>query len=84
MESPVDELLREITVTTQSFSSRENVFVEPRRVGPLFRRIVATLQEWRRRSRSRLELGLLSQLELKDIGYPDRLEAEKAKPFWRA
>ena len=33
---------------------------------------------------SRQELALLSELELRDIGYPDRLEAEKAKPFWRA
>jgi uncharacterized protein YjiS (DUF1127 family) len=89
-ESPVNiELLREIIVTTQSVSSqsgllRENVFLEPRRVGSLRRRIIETLLEWRRRTRSRKELALLSELELKDIGYPARAAAEKAKPFWRA
>ncbi len=89
-ESPVDvALLREIIVTTQSVSSqsvslRENVLVEPRQVGSLRHRIIETLLEWRRRMRSRQELALLSQLELKDIGYPARVDVEKAKPFWRA
>ena len=89
-ESPVDiALLREIivatqTVTSQSVASRENVFVAPRQLGSLRRRIIDTLCEWRRRMRSRHELALLSELELKDIGYPARVEAEKAKPFWRA
>ena len=32
----------------------------------------------------RRELAYLSDIELRDIGYPDRVEAEKAKPFWRA
>lgn len=75
-------------MTTQSASShavsrRENVFVEPQRAGSLYHRILETLREWRRRISSRHELAALSDLELKDIGYPDRLEAEKAKPFWR-
>jgi uncharacterized protein YjiS (DUF1127 family) len=89
-ESPVNVApLREIIVATQSVPSqsvllRENVLVEPRRVGSLRRQIIETLLEWRRRMRSRQELALLSQLELKDIGYPARVEVEKAKPFWRA
>ena len=71
-------------MTTQSASTRENVFVEPRRFGSSWRRIIETLWEWRRRIQSRHELATLSELELKDIGYPARVEAEKAKPFWRA
>ena len=90
MELPVNiELLREIIVTTQSLPSqsvslRENIFLEPRRIGSLRRLAIETLLEWRRRTRSRKELALLSELELKDIGYPARAAAEKAKPFWRA
>ncbi len=71
-------------MTTHSVSSRENVFVAPEQIGSLRRRIIDTLCEWRRRMRSRRELALLSALELKDIGYPARVEAEKAKAFWRA
>ncbi len=71
-------------MTTHSVSFRENVFVAPQQVGSLRRRIIDTLCEWRRRMRWRHELALLSELELKDIGYPARVEAEKAKPFWRA
>lgn len=33
---------------------------------------------------ARRELATLSGLELRDIGYPPELDAEKAKPFWRA
>jgi uncharacterized protein YjiS (DUF1127 family) len=72
------------SVASHSGSPCENVFVEPRPRGAFGRRIIGTLLEWRRRMRSRRELALLSQLELKDIGFPARLEAEKAKPFWRA
>ena len=72
------------SLTSRSVSLRENAFVTPRSVGSGRRRIVATLLEWRRRMRSRQELALLSELELKDLGYPARLAAEKAKPFWRA
>jgi uncharacterized protein YjiS (DUF1127 family) len=42
------------------------------------------VMEWRRRMQSRRELATLSEIELRDIGYPARAEAEKAKPFWRA
>lgn len=42
-----------------------------------------TTAEWRRRARSRRELALLSDVELRDMGYPAHFEAEKAKPFWR-
>jgi uncharacterized protein YjiS (DUF1127 family) len=70
-------------VTTQSFSSRDNVLGRPQLVSGLRERIVTTLREWRRRVHSRHELSQLSELELKDIGFPARVEAEKAKPFWR-
>ena len=68
---------------SQSVTSRETIFVTPHG-DSLGRRLIGTLGEWRRRMSSRRELALLSELELRDIGYPDRLEAEKAKPFWRA
>ena len=69
---------------SQSVTSRETIFVTPPHGDSLGRRLIGTLWEWRRRMSSRRELALLSELELRDIGYPDRLEAEKAKPFWRA
>jgi uncharacterized protein YjiS (DUF1127 family) len=71
-------------MSTQSVSSSENVRAEPRSTAALPQRLIATLIEWRRRMNSRGELATLSELELKDIGYPARAEAEKAKPFWRA
>jgi uncharacterized protein YjiS (DUF1127 family) len=64
-------------------SSRENVFIGPRDGSP-GRRLIQMLTKWRRRMRSRGELARLTDLDLKDIGYPDRAETEKAKPFWRA
>lgn len=71
-------------MTTQSVSSHDNVFFRPRHEFSLRRRFVETLLEWQRRIKSRHELAGLSDIELRDIGYPDRVEAEKAKPFWRA
>lgn len=45
---------------------------------------VATLREWRRRSRERAELAALDDRTLKDIGLT-RADAEflSNKPFWR-
>ena len=45
---------------------------------------VATLREWRRRSRERAELAELDDRMLKDIGL-SRADAEflSNKPFWR-
>ena len=79
------------SVTSHAVAPHENVLIGPRQVGfhvgfhvgPLARRIIETFREWRRRIQSRHELALLSELELRDLGYPDRIEAEKAKPFWR-
>lgn len=68
------------SITSQSF--RQNVFSEPQ--SSLLNRIIETLREWRRRTSSRHELARLTDLELKDLGYPAHAEAEKAKPFWRA
>ena len=46
--------------------------------------VVATLREWRRRSRERAELAALDDRTLKDIGL-SRADAEflSNKPFWR-
>jgi len=76
-------------MSTQLFTShatafRENVLIEPRHIGSLARRFIETLREWRRRAASRGELAMLSELERKDLGHADRIQAELAKPFWRA
>jgi uncharacterized protein YjiS (DUF1127 family) len=65
-------------------SQHENVLTGSR-LGHLLRPwLIETVMEWRRRMQSRRELATLSEIELRDIGYPARAEAEKAKPFWRA
>lgn len=48
-----------------------------------FKRALAGLQEWQRRSRSRCELAQWSAIELRDIGCAAETKAEIAKPFWR-
>ena len=70
-------------MSTHSYSSQDNVLVEPRVARSLRGRLIETLSEWRRRNRSRRELARLTELDLRDIGYPARFEEEKAKPFWR-
>ena len=42
-----------------------------------------SFRDWRSRIRSRRELAAMSQLDLKDLGYPAGVDAEKHKPFWR-
>jgi uncharacterized protein YjiS (DUF1127 family) len=70
-------------MTTQSVSSSERTFAKAQRGRARLQHIVEIVLEWRRRATSRSELAALSALEIKDIGYPARAEAEKAKPFWR-
>ena len=85
MESPVVRyLLREITMTTDSASVGVSTFVNPQTAPSLQKRLLAILREWQRRIHERRELAGLSELELRDIGYPAEIEAEKSKPFWRA
>ena len=89
-ESPVNvESLRETdhdhaVVTSQSVRSGENVVssrdTPARWASALSRRFANGAAESVRDVNSRR----FSELELKDIGYPARIEAEKAKPFWRA
>jgi uncharacterized protein YjiS (DUF1127 family) len=71
-------------MTTKSASVGASPFV-PASVGKHSRKpLLDTLREWQRRFRGRRELYGLSQLELRDIGYPATFEAEKVKPFWRS
>src|SRR5438270_6310367 len=53
-------------------------------LGDAWDHVVATLREWRRRTRERAELGALDDRVLKDIGLT-RADAEflSNKPFWR-
>jgi uncharacterized protein YjiS (DUF1127 family) len=76
-------------MTTQSVSSHdvlphENVFAGMQPATSLRQHFIETIIEWHRRMSSRDELANLSELDLKDLGYAARVEAEKAKPFWRA
>jgi uncharacterized protein YjiS (DUF1127 family) len=80
----ISMLLREISMTTDSVSSREQIFAPARFYLTLPRRAIETLAVWIRRARSRRELAGLSSLEMRDIGYPAAAEAEKVKPFWQA
>ena len=41
------------------------------------------LREWQRRYRSRQELALFSYHERNDLPFPDAVDAEIAKPFWK-
>jgi uncharacterized protein YjiS (DUF1127 family) len=77
-------LSREITMTTDLASVSVNPFVTMVTAPPPRKRLGDTILQWHRRIRARRELATLSVLELRDIGYPPELDAEKAKPFWRA
>ena len=70
-------------MSTQSVLSRDNVFRQVQTRQPFWSGFVEVMVEWRRRVRSRRELARLSHLDIKDIGYPASIAAEKNKPFWR-
>lgn len=70
-------------MTAHSVSSRDNVLVAGTSLPPFRKRLIDVFSEWHRRARSRRELAALSALDLKDLGYPAQVEAEKQKPFWR-
>jgi uncharacterized protein YjiS (DUF1127 family) len=72
------------SVSAREASSRENVLIKKRLAVLPLGRLIAMLAQWRERAQARRELAALSLFDLKDIGYPAQLEAEKAKPFWRA
>ncbi len=72
------------SLSSHDVSPHENVFAGSRLGRLLGPRIFETVLEWRRRLQSRRELAVLSEIDLRDIGYPARAEAEKVKPFWRA
>lgn len=70
-------------MSTHSVSTGTPVF-HPAQIGRSPRKgLAGALRDWRRRARSRRELAGLSELDLKDLGYPAGVEAEKHKPFWR-
>ena len=71
-------------MTTLQVSPRDNVLSTAHRFSALRIRIVDVWRVWLFRIRSRRELAALSDLELKDLGYPAEAAAEQSKPFWRA
>jgi uncharacterized protein YjiS (DUF1127 family) len=70
-------------MSTQSVLYREKAFVRAVTRQPLLIALFEIFLEWQRRAQSRGELAHLSDLDIKDIGYPAAVEAEKSKPFWR-
>jgi uncharacterized protein YjiS (DUF1127 family) len=70
-------------MVTQTLSPAEKLFAA-RQSFSLRDRIVAMIRQCRRRSASRSELASLTDLDLKDLGYPASAAAEKSKAFWRA
>lgn len=71
-------------MSTHSASSGTKVLVPLQMGWPSHGRLALIIREWRRRSASRRELAVLTKLDVKDLGYPAGLEAEKCKPFWRS
>jgi uncharacterized protein YjiS (DUF1127 family) len=69
--------------TANSASVGVDSFVARPGAAPLPKRLADTFAKWQHRSRTRRELALLSDIDLRDIGYPADAAAEKAKPFWR-
>jgi uncharacterized protein YjiS (DUF1127 family) len=66
-----------------SVSSNAYVFLRAKTSNPLWVRLLRAIREWNRRAQSRRELARLSYLDIKDIGFPADVAAEKNKPFWR-
>jgi uncharacterized protein YjiS (DUF1127 family) len=70
-------------MSIQSVLYREKAFARAETRQPLWVGFLELILEWQRRAQSRRELARLSYLDIKDIGYPAAIEAEKSKPFWR-
>jgi uncharacterized protein YjiS (DUF1127 family) len=77
-------LQREIVMSANSTSVRVDSFVASPAAASLRKRLAGTFAQWQHRSRTRRELSQLSDVDLRDIGYPAGADAEKVKPFWRA
>ena len=69
-------------MSTQSVLSRDNAFLHTQTRQPFWSGLVEVMLEWQRRAQSRRELARLSHFDIKDIGYPANVAAEKNKPFW--
>ena len=69
-------------MSIQSVLYREKAFARAETRQPPWIGIFEIILELQRRARSRRELARLSYLDIKDIGYPAAIEAEKSKPFW--
>jgi uncharacterized protein YjiS (DUF1127 family) len=51
----------------------------------LWHSISAILREWRRRARSRRDIGRIDYCTVRDLGLsPGQMRFEAQKPFWRA
>ena len=48
------------------------------------KQVVAMVREWHRRYRSRWELAIYSHHERCDFAHASEIDAEIAKPFWKA
>jgi uncharacterized protein YjiS (DUF1127 family) len=76
------------SVSPRAISSHPYVFLRAKTnkssaEEPRLLRFLGLIREWQRRAQSRRELAHLSYFDIKDIGYPADLAAEKNRPFWR-
>ena len=70
-------------MSTPSVSSGTHAFLPAQISKSRGKPLIETLRDWRGRIISRRELAAMSQRDLKDLGYPAGVDAEKHKPFWR-
>ena len=71
-------------MSMQSILSRKKAFLRVETRQPLWNGVIEVIfLEWQRRKQSRRELARLSYLDIKDIGFPADIAAEKNKPFWK-
>jgi len=71
-------------MSMQSVLSSKNTFQRAETRQTFWNSLLEVILKWQRQAQSRRELARLSPLDVKDIGYPAGVEAEKHKPFWRS
>jgi len=79
-----DSIGREINMAMTPTFSGENAFANPKAISSFVRRFFETVREWRRRSRSRRELSVLGERDLRDVRLTRcDIMSETGKPFWK-
>ena len=69
--------------TTPTLSG-ENAFANAKAISSIGGRFFEAVREWRRRSRSRRELSMLGERDLRDVRLTRcDIMSETGKPFWK-